>query len=347
MERFRGEHRIQGRRAREIRLLPRTFPSFGRDSSTTRSSASTRHRSAAITAPEPWHEHAVAEEGFLLPAVAVEWRILLVVPLLLVGDESLRQFVAGRVGSARDAPFTLQNYGELFRPAYAQLFRRYLPSSASSRRCWRFFLAYPIGYRVAREHRPRVRRAWIAFLVVMLFLSSSFASTPCRSRSGRRASAADSRKFLGLTLNSRGYAELSIVLGLLALSCSDGGDRPPCAAAGAQSEASRSRPGARCSDLEGACNDYAAAFPLVACWRRSCSASRSASALLSSRWCWAKVVCCSFPTLSTAASAKSVTIPEEATALDPPRCSPSRSIVVYALDRAAGPQMARLKGENE
>src|SRR5215467_7544152 len=107
--------------------------------------------------------------ALLLPAVAVV-TILLIVPLLLVGDESLRLFVSGRVGSAHDAPLTLQNYAELLRAAYgryfADTFRLSLIASVLA-----VVLAYPIGYKVAREYRPRVRRAWIAFLVVMLFLS--------------------------------------------------------------------------------------------------------------------------------------------------------------------------------
>ena len=57
--------------------------------------------------------------GLVVPAVAVV-AVLLVAPLLLVGDESLRLFVPGRVGSAHDAPLTLQNYIELVRPAYAR-----------------------------------------------------------------------------------------------------------------------------------------------------------------------------------------------------------------------------------
>lgn len=152
-------------------------------------------------------------EGLLLPAVAVV-AILLVVPLLLVGDESLRQFVAGRVGSARDAPFTLQNYGELFRPAYARYFADTFRLSFVAS-LLALLLAYPIGYRVAREHRPRVRRAWIAFLVVMLFLSILIRVYAVSLAVGPAGFGRGLAEVLGLTLNSRGYAELSIVLGLL------------------------------------------------------------------------------------------------------------------------------------
>lgn len=151
--------------------------------------------------------------GLVLPAIAIVV-VLLVLPLLLVSDESLRLFVPGHVGSARDAPLTLENYAELVRPAYARYFadtfRISLVASLVA-----LVLAYPIGYRVAREARPRVRRAWIAFLVVMLFLSIlirvyAMALAVGPAGFGRALSA-----LLGLALNSRTYAELSIILGLL------------------------------------------------------------------------------------------------------------------------------------
>jgi ABC-type spermidine/putrescine transport system permease subunit I len=151
--------------------------------------------------------------GLLLPAVAVV-TILLVAPLLLVGDESLRLFVPGHVGSARDAPLTLQNYGELFRPAYARYFadtfRLSLIASLAA-----LVLAYPIGYKVAREDRQPVRRAWIAFLVVMLFLSILIRVYAVSLAVGPSGFGRELASLLGLAQNSRGYAELSIVLGLL------------------------------------------------------------------------------------------------------------------------------------
>ena len=107
--------------------------------------------------------------SLVLPAVAVV-AALLVAPLLMVGDESLRLFVPGRVGSAHDAPLTFQNYAQLIHPAYARYFADTFRISFIAT-LLALLLAYPIGYRVAREARPRVRRAWISFLVVMLFLS--------------------------------------------------------------------------------------------------------------------------------------------------------------------------------
>jgi putative spermidine/putrescine transport system permease protein len=151
--------------------------------------------------------------ALLLPAVAVV-TILLVVPLLLVGDESLRLFVPGHVGSARDAPLTLQNYAELLRAAYGRYFsdtfRLSLIASVLA-----VVLAYPIGYKVAREHRPHVRRVWIAFLVVMLFLSILIRVYAVSLATGPSGFGRELSDLLGLSLNSRGYAELSIVFGLL------------------------------------------------------------------------------------------------------------------------------------
>ena len=156
---------------------------------------------------------ALRGRGLLLPATAVV-AILLVVPLLLVGDESLRLFVSGHVGSARDAPLTLQNYGELVRPAYARFFadtfRLSLVASLLA-----LLLAYPIGYRVARERRPRVRRAWIAFLVVMLFLSILIRVYAVSLAAGPSGFGIELAALLGMSLNSRSYAEISIVFGLL------------------------------------------------------------------------------------------------------------------------------------
>jgi ABC-type spermidine/putrescine transport system permease subunit I len=151
--------------------------------------------------------------GLVLPAI-VAIVALLVLPLLLVGDESLRLFVPGHVGSARDAPLTFENYAELVRPAYARYFADTLRISLIASLV-ALVLAYPIGYRVAREARPRVRRAWIAFLVVMLFLSIlirvyAIALAVGPAGFGRALSA-----LLGLAPNSRAYAELSIILGLL------------------------------------------------------------------------------------------------------------------------------------
>ena len=151
--------------------------------------------------------------SLVLPAVAVV-AALLVAPLLMVGDESLRLFVPGRVGSAHDAPLTFQNYAQLIHPAYARYFADTFRISFIAT-LLALLLAYPIGYRVAREARPRVRRVWISFLVVMLFLSILIRVYAVSLAVGPSGFGRGLSELLGLSLNSRGYAEVSIVLGLL------------------------------------------------------------------------------------------------------------------------------------
>ncbi len=74
--------------------------------------------------------------GLIVPALVVI-AVLLAAPLLMVGDESLRLFVPGRVGSVHDAPLTLGNYADLVRPAYARYFADTFGSQPRSPRCSR------------------------------------------------------------------------------------------------------------------------------------------------------------------------------------------------------------------
>jgi len=151
--------------------------------------------------------------GLIIPALLVVV-ILLVAPLLMVGDESLRVFVPGRVGSAHDAPLTIENYAGLASGAYVRYFADTFRISLIAT-LLALVLAYPIGYRVAREARAHVRRAWIAFLVVMLFLSILIRVYSVSLAVGPAGFGRGLSDLLGLTLNSRSYAEISVVLGLL------------------------------------------------------------------------------------------------------------------------------------
>jgi putative spermidine/putrescine transport system permease protein len=151
--------------------------------------------------------------GLIVPAALIV-AALLVAPLLMVGDESLRVFVPGHVGSARDAPLTFQNYGELVRPAYARYFSDTFRLSFVAT-IVALLLAYPLAYRVAREPRARVRRTWISFLVVMLFLSILIRVYAISLAVGPAGFGSAIARALGLSLSSRGYAETSIVIGLL------------------------------------------------------------------------------------------------------------------------------------
>lgn len=151
--------------------------------------------------------------ALLVPALAVIG-LLLVAPFLLVADESLRLFVPGRVGSARDAAYTWQNYADLLGSAYfryfADTFRIAFAASLLG-----LLVGYPIAYRVAREARPRRRRAWLGFLVALLFLSILVRVYAVALAFGPAGFGRELAQLLGLGLNSKPYAELTIIVGLL------------------------------------------------------------------------------------------------------------------------------------
>lgn len=106
----------------------------------------------------------------LVPALIL-FLLLLVSPLVLTAEESLRQFVPGRVGSVAGAPLTLANYTELLQPSYIgyfiETFRIGLVATIIG-----LIVAYPIAYSIARQKSTVLRKLWVAFLISMMFLSA-------------------------------------------------------------------------------------------------------------------------------------------------------------------------------
>jgi putative spermidine/putrescine transport system permease protein len=151
--------------------------------------------------------------GLLLPPVAV-LVVLLLLPLLLITDESFRLFTPGRVGSVTGAPLTWQNYTDLFGPAYLRYFvdtfRIGVIASLIA-----LFVGLPIAYRIAREPRAGRRRTWIAFLVSMMFLSILVRVYAIALAFGPAGFGRDLAGLFGLGLNSRPYIEIAVIAGLL------------------------------------------------------------------------------------------------------------------------------------
>jgi putative spermidine/putrescine transport system permease protein len=151
--------------------------------------------------------------SLLLPALAILLTFLLI-PLLMVADESFRVFTPGRVGSVAGAHLTLQNYADLLGSAYAgyfaDTFRIGLIASFIA-----VLLAAPIAYRIARTPRPTRRRLWIAFLVAMLFLSILVRVYAISLAFGPAGFGRDVSAILGVGMNSRAYIEFAVVAGLL------------------------------------------------------------------------------------------------------------------------------------
>lgn len=140
--------------------------------------------------------------------------LLLLTPLLLIADESLRQFTPGHVGSLPDAPFTSQNYTNLLDSAYlryfADTFRIGMLASIVA-----LLLGFPIAYQVGRNVRSSRRRVWIMFLVSMMFLSILVRVYAISLVLGPAGFGRDIANLLLLGLNSRPYIEIAVVAGLL------------------------------------------------------------------------------------------------------------------------------------
>ena len=152
--------------------------------------------------------------GWLLAPAFVIFVAFLVVPMANVVEESFRLFVPGRVGSTKDAPYTLQNYAELLNWTYVRYFletlRIGLVASAVA-----LIIAFPIAYLVARFPVNWVRNSMLGLLVTMMFLSSVVRVYALELTFGPVGLMRPISKLLGMRPNSPEFAEMLVVAGLL------------------------------------------------------------------------------------------------------------------------------------
>ena len=149
----------------------------------------------------------------LAPGLGV-FLVLLVLPLANIVEESFRLFEPGRIGAAKDAPYTLFNYAELVEPAYLYYFvetvRFGLVSSTIA-----LLIAFPIAYLTARQPSPLLRRFAIGFLIGMMFLSTLVRVYALQLTFGPTGIARLLAGALGMSPNGRTYTEMVVVFGLL------------------------------------------------------------------------------------------------------------------------------------
>lgn len=149
----------------------------------------------------------------LVPVAAVAI-VLLVLPLLLIVDESLREYLPGQVGSASDSGLTIDNYAEILAPAYAGFFfKTYLLAFVSS--VLSVLVGFPIAYHVARSVRSPLRTAVVGLLVMMLFLSALVRVYSIELTFGTVGLLRPWLTALSVNMNSRFYLEALVVIGLL------------------------------------------------------------------------------------------------------------------------------------
>ena len=149
----------------------------------------------------------------LVPGLGL-FLLLLVLPLANVVEESFRLFEPGRIGAAKDAPYTLFNYAELADKAYFYYFvetvRFGLISALTG-----LAIAFPIAYWVARQRSTVLRKLAVGFLIGMMFLSTLVRVYALQLTFGPTGIAKFLSGLLGMSMNGRPYTELLVIMGLL------------------------------------------------------------------------------------------------------------------------------------
>ncbi|MGV8949560.1 MAG: ABC transporter permease [Cypionkella sp.] len=148
-----------------------------------------------------------------LPAAAI-FLLLFTLPMAGLFVESLRTYVPGSIGSAADAPLTLENYRELVKPSFARFFLQTLRISFLAALAGIFF-ALPLAYWMARKLSERWQVVAVGFFVTLMFLSVLVRTYALELTFGATGPLAPLLQGLGISTNGRGYIELLVGVGLL------------------------------------------------------------------------------------------------------------------------------------
>ncbi len=149
----------------------------------------------------------------LVPGIGIILAFL-VLPLANVVEESFRLFEPGRIGAAKDAPYTLFNYAELLNANYLYYFvetaRIGLIASITG-----LILGFPIAYFITRRLHAVWRKIAIGFLVGIMFISTLIRVYALQLTFGPTGIAKFLSGLLGVSMNGRFYTELVVIFGLL------------------------------------------------------------------------------------------------------------------------------------
>lgn len=149
----------------------------------------------------------------VLPALLV-FLPLLLGPLAVLLDESVKPFEGGRIGGSEGAGMTIANYAALWDPAYAHYFadtfRIGLITTAAA-----LFLGYPVAHCVVRVASPRIAKLILAALVGMLFLSLVVRIYAITMTYGPLGPFTEVSWLFGIDPRDRAKTEMMVVFGLL------------------------------------------------------------------------------------------------------------------------------------
>src|ERR1043166_1331734 len=141
--------------------------------------------------------------------------VLLVLPLLVILDESFKVFEPGRIGAAENAPYTLQNYSEILAsPTYLKFFYDTLRCSLIASLI-SVAISLPLSYLAVRNRSRFLRKTIIGLLIGILFLSVLVRMYALQLTFGPAGFQRMVSTLLDIPPNSRAFIELLVVLGLL------------------------------------------------------------------------------------------------------------------------------------
>ena len=149
----------------------------------------------------------------LLPAGAVFLGFFFL-PMAGLFIESFRLYVPGSIGSAADAPFTLNNYTELLTPSFAGFFYETLRISVLASLVGLLF-SFPLAYWITRRLSPRWRAIAVGLFVTLMFLSVLVRTYALELTFGAVGPLRPLLMELGISPNGRAYIETLVGAGLL------------------------------------------------------------------------------------------------------------------------------------
>jgi ABC-type spermidine/putrescine transport system permease subunit I len=128
--------------------------------------------------------------------------------------ESFRLYVPGSIGSAADAPFTLNNYAELLTPSFAGFFYQTLRISVLASLVGLLF-SLPLAYWITRRLSPRWRAIVVGLFITLMFLSVLVRTYALELTFGAVGPLRPLLQELGISPNGRAYIETLVGAGLL------------------------------------------------------------------------------------------------------------------------------------
>src|SRR5262245_3364690 len=150
----------------------------------------------------------------LLAPGAAALVLFLLLPIVNVALESFRPYVPGRIGGARDAPFTLANYADLIHPVYLEALAR-MVVFATVATVAALIMAFPLAYLMARTRRHLLRIGLLGLLVGLLFLSALVRVYSLELTFGSVGLGRFIAALMGVSPNSRPYAGFLVIIGLM------------------------------------------------------------------------------------------------------------------------------------